>query len=88
METEIITIKQVPAELKLFWVEQARQNGRSTNKELIRLLELERQRILLVEPRKKNKDSIRQTIQAMQHLTALDDRPINEILYDENGMPK
>ena len=36
--TDVITIKQVPHELKVFWNNRAKLNSRSMNKEIIRLL--------------------------------------------------
>lgn len=88
MSTEIITIKQVPPELKSFWAEQARQHDRSMNKELIRLLELERQRRLGERSAQKDRRAIDAIIKAMRDLPVIDARPVNEMLYDDEGMPK
>jgi len=36
--SEVLTIKQMPAELKQYWAEEAKRHGRSMNKEVLRVL--------------------------------------------------
>ncbi len=48
---EIMTIKQVPLELKNFWIEEAKKHDRSMNKEVLRALEEERSRRESVQPK-------------------------------------
>ena len=86
--TEVITIKQVPHDLKEFWNNRAKLNSRSINKEIIRLLEDERSRLLESTPVIKDKKRIREVIREMHSLPIIDDRPMDEILYDADGMPK
>ena len=56
--TDVITIKQVPHDLKVFWNDRAKLNSRSMNKEIIRLLEDERLRLLGSMPAIKDKKRI------------------------------
>lgn len=87
MSNDVITIKQVPADLKAFWADRAKENDRSMNKEILRLLEEERQR-LLRSPPPRNDELIDRIVRGMQKLPIIDDRPMDDILYDEEGMPK
>jgi len=86
--TDVITIKQVPHDLKVFWNDRAKLNSRSMNKEIIRLLEDERLRLLGSMPAIKDKKRIHEVIREMHIIPTIDGRPMDEILYDENGMPK
>jgi len=86
--TDVITIKQVPHELKVFWNNRAKLNSRSMNKEIIRLLEEERMRLLGSTPVIKDRKQIHEVIREMHSLPTIDGRPVDEILYDADGMPK
>lgn len=86
--TDVITIKQVPHDLKEFWNNRAKLNSRYMNKEIIRLLEDERSRLLDSTPAVKDKNRIHEIIQKMHSVPTLDGRPMDEILYDADGMPK
>ncbi|MGB4345487.1 MAG: hypothetical protein WBJ21_03720 [Burkholderiaceae bacterium] len=88
MSTDVITIKQVPQDLKAFWSEQAKANDRSMNRELIRLLDSERKRLLGLQGNFKNFEKINAVVKAVHALPSLDDRPVNDILYDDLGMTK
>ena len=88
ISTDVITIKQVPHELKMFWNTHAKMNSRSMNKEIIRVLEEERLRLLGTAAAAKDKKRIHEIVQAMHSIPTIDDRPMDEILYDKNGMPK
>lgn len=83
-----VFIKQIPADLKSFWSEEAKRNSRSMNKELIRVLEEERARREASARPKKNMDAIMAAVREVQRFTITDLRPMNEILYDSEGMPK
>jgi 23S rRNA pseudoU1915 N3-methylase RlmH len=87
--SEILTIKQIPAELKSFWTNEAKRNSRSMNKEIIRVLEEERLRREAAAARpKKNIEAIMEAARRVQSFAITDNRPMDEILYDEEGMPR
>jgi hypothetical protein len=86
--SEILTIKQVPGDLKSFWADEAKRNSRSMNKEIIRVLEEERLRREAATRPGKNIAAIMEAARRVQSFAVTDNRPMNEILYDEEGMPK
>ncbi len=86
--TEIMTIKQMPADLKRYWAEEAKRHDRSMNKEVLRLLEEERARREAAKAQAKDMDSIMASARRLQSFAVVDQRPVEEILYDEQGMPK
>ena len=84
----ILTIKQLPAELKRFWTVEAKRHSRSMNKEIIRVLEEERLRREAAPPPPKDIAAIMEAARRVQRCVITDNRPRDEILYDEEGMPK
>ena len=84
----VMTIKQVPDDLKRFWAEEAKRHDRSMNKEVLRVLEAERIRREAASVPSKDIDSIKAAARRLQSFALIDQRAIEEILYDENGMPK
>jgi hypothetical protein len=86
--SEVLTIKQVPEDLKVFWASEAKRNARSMNKEILRVLEEERLKREGAMPPEKNIDEIMAAAQRLQRFKVRDKRPIDEILYDKGGMPK
>lgn len=88
MNDATLLIKKMPADLKRWLAKEASQHDRSMNKEAIRLLEearalRERESV----PHKEEK-SVDQILKRLRALPVLDQRPMEEILYDESGMPK
>ena len=57
--SEVMTIKQVPSDLKRYWTEEAKRHERSMNKEVLRVLEEERARRESAKPPIKDMDGIR-----------------------------
>ncbi|MGS0742405.1 FitA-like ribbon-helix-helix domain-containing protein [Glaciimonas sp. GG7] len=86
--SEVMTIKQMPADLKRYWAEEAKRHDRSMNKEVLRVLEEERARRETAKVPGKDMDSIMVAASRLQSFALIDQRPIEEILYDEEGMPK
>ena len=86
--SEILTIKQVPADLKRYWAEQAKKHDRSMNKKVLLVLEEERIRREAAECPAKNMDRIVAAACRLQNFAVIDQRPIEAILYDDEGMPK
>ena len=88
MNDATLLIKKMPADLKLWLVHEAARNDRSMNKETIRLLEEARAlRETATNPERDNK-AIEQILKALRALPIVDRRPMDEVLYDESGMPK
>jgi phosphoribosylaminoimidazole-succinocarboxamide synthase len=85
---EVLTIKQVPADLKRYWAEEARKHDRSMNKEVLRVLEEERMRREAARSPVKDIERIIEAARRLQSFAVIDPRPVEEILYDEHGMPK
>lgn len=83
-----IFIKQIPEDLKRFWSSEAKRNSRSMNKEMIRLLEDERARREAGPRPKKSLEAIMAAARQVQSFAVTDNRPVDEILYDAEGMPK
>ena len=86
--SEVMTIKQVPAELKKYWAEEAKKHDRSMNKEVLRVLEEERARREAAKSPAKDMDSIMVAARRLQSFAVVDQRPIEAVLYDDEGMPK
>ncbi len=86
--SEVMTIKQIPAELKKYWAEEAKKHDRSMNKEVLRVLEEERARREAAKSPAKDMDSIMVAARRLQSFAVVDPRPIETILYDDEGMPK
>ena len=88
MNDATLLIKKMPADLKRWLVQEAARNDRSMNKETIRLLEEARAlRENASKPERDNK-AIEQILKDLRALPILDKRPMDEVLYDESGMPK
>lgn len=88
MTEATLLIKRIPVDLKQWLVVEAARNDRSMNKEAIRLLE-EARAIRENESRPaRDAKSIARILEKIRSLPTLDARPINEMLYDESGMPK
>ena len=86
--SEVMTIKQMSADLKRFWAEEAKRHDRSMNKEVLRVLEEERARREAAISPAKDMSSIIAATRRLQSFTLLDQRSADDILYDEEGMPK
>ena len=88
MNDATLLIKKMPADLKLWLAHEAARNDRSMNKETIRLLE--EARALRENASKPERDSkaIEQILKDLRTLPVMDKRPMDEVLYDESGMPK
>jgi plasmid stability protein len=83
-----LLIKKMPADLKLWLAREAARNDRSMNKETIRLLEEARAlRENAPKPERDNK-AIEQILEDLRALPIVDRRPMDEVMYDESGMPK
>lgn len=86
--TEVMTIKQMPADLKRYWAAEAKRHDRSMNKEVLRVLEEERARREAAKSPAKDMEGIMAAARRLQSFSVVDQRPVEEILYDEHGMPK
>ena len=88
MNDATLLIKKMPADLKLWLAHEAARNDRSMNKETIRLLEEARAlRENAPKPERDDK-AIEQILKDLRALPIVDKRPMDEVLYDESGMPK
>lgn len=85
---EPFTIDNVPPELSKFWKEEAERHGRSIHAEILVLLENERAHRVAARQPEKNFDEVLSAARSLQSLPVIDDRDINEILYDKDGLPK
>ena len=83
-----MTIKQVPDDLKRFWAAEAKRHDRSMNTEVLHVMEQERTRREAAKAPSKDIDSIKAAARRLQSFALVDQRAIEEILYDEEGMPK
>ena len=86
--SEVMTIKQMPADLKRYWAEEARRHDPSMNKEVLRVLEEERARREAAKSPAKNMDSIMAAARRLQSFAVADQRRMEDALYDDEGMPK
>ena len=88
MNDATLLIKKMPADLKLWLAHEAARNDRSMNKETIRLLEEARAlRENAAKPERDN-TAIEKILEELRALPIVDKRPMDEVLYDESGMPK
>jgi len=85
--SEVMTIKQMPAELKQYWAEEAKRHDRSMNKEVLRALEEERARREAAKSPAKDMGSLMAAARRLQSFAVVDQRPIEDVLYDDEGMP-
>lgn len=83
-----IFIKQISEDLKRFWFNEAKRNSRSMNKEMLHLLEDERARREAIARPKKSLEAIMAAAREVQRFAVIDNRPMDEILYNHEGMPK
>jgi len=88
MNDATLLIKKVPAELKRWLAQEAARNDRSMNKETIRLLEEARALRENAPNPDRDNEAIERILHDLRALPVLDSRAMNEILYDEAGMPK
>lgn len=88
MKDATLLIKKMPTDLKLWLAHEAARNDRSMNKETIRLLE--EARALRENAPKPERDSkaIAKILKDLRALPVMDKRPMDEVLYDETGMPE
>jgi hypothetical protein len=86
---EILSITDIPADLKRFWIDEAKTNGRSIDEEIILVLQAARGRR---EPgavtAAKDIAEIMEAARRLQNLPIRDNRSLEDILYDSDGMPK
>ncbi len=88
MTEATLLIKRIPVDLKQWLAVEAARNDRSMNKEAIRLLEEARAWRENESKPVRDAKSIVRILKKMRSLPTLDARPVNEMLYDESGMPK
>lgn len=88
MNDATLLIKKMPAELKQWLAKEAAQHDRSMNKEAIRLLEEARSLRESTSAPRGDEKTVAQILKNLHALPLLDKRPMEEILYDEGGMPK
>ena len=88
MNDATLLIKKMPADLKQWLADEAARNDRSMNKQTIRLLE--EARALRENAARPDRDSkaIEQILKDLRALPIMDKRPMDEVLYDESGMPE
>jgi hypothetical protein len=85
---DILTIKNIPSELKSYWSDEAKRNFRSMDSEIIRVLEDERRRRAPPALPKKDFAEIMEAVRRVQSHPIIDHCPIDAILYDDDGLPK
>ena len=88
MNDATLLIKKMPADLKLWLAHEAARNDRSMNKETIRLLEEARALRENTPKSARDNKAIGQILKDLRALPVMDKRPMDEVLYDESGMPK
>jgi plasmid stability protein len=88
MNDATLLIKKIPADLKQWLAKEAAQHDRSMNREAIRLLEEARTLRESESAHREEGQSVDQILKRLRALPVLDNRPMEEILYDEAGMPK
>lgn len=67
---------------------RGKEASSSMNKEVFRVLEEERMRREAAKSPAKDMDRIMAAARRLQSFAVVDQRPIEEILYDEEGMPR
>jgi hypothetical protein len=88
MNDATLLIKKMPSDLKQWLANEAEQHDRSMNKEAIRLLEEARALRESASAQSRDEPSVEQILKKLHALPVLDRRPMEEILYDESGLPK
>jgi len=88
MNDATLLIKKMPPDLKQWLAAEAAQHDRSMNKEAIRLLEEARALRESTSAPRRDVKTVAQILKNLHALPVLDERPMEEILYDEAGMPK
>ena len=88
MTVATLLIKKMPADLKDWLAGEAQRNHRSTNKQIIFLLEKARSLGSTATKPARDAQAIAGVLQAMQALPVLDSRPMNDVLYDTSGLPQ
>lgn len=88
MNDATLLIKKMPSELKQWLADEAARNARSMNKETIRLLEEARALREAGARPARNAQAIERILKDLQALPVLDTRKMDDMLYDETGMPK
>ena len=88
MTEATLLLKRIPIDLKQWLAVEAARNDRSMNKEAIRLLEEARASRENGNKPVRNAKSIARILGKMRSLPTLDARSVNDMLYDESGMPK
>jgi len=83
-----LLIKKMPADLKQWLAHEAARNDRSMNKETIRLLEEARALRENAPKPERDNNAIGRILKDLRALPVMDKRPMDEVLYDESGMPK
>lgn len=83
-----MTITQMPADVKRYWVDEAKKHGSSINKEMLRVLEEERERCEGITFLAKGMDTIVTAARHLQSVTVVDQQGIGKVLYDAQGMPR
>jgi plasmid stability protein len=88
MSDATLLIKKMPAELKQWLAREAARHDRSMNKETIRLLEEARALRENAPNAERDPKAIEKILKGLRALPVIDRRPMEEILYDESGMPR
>lgn len=88
MNDATLLIKKMPSDLKQWLSTEAAQHDRSMNKEAIRLLEEARALRESTSAPRRDVKTVAQILKNLHALPVLDERPMEEILYNEAGMPK
>ena len=87
LSTDVIAIVQVPHDLNAPWKDYSTMKSRSMNKKIILNQEGDR-RSMYKMTAIKDKKRIREIVRSMHSIPVMDDRPMDEILYDNDGMSK
>lgn len=88
MSEVTMLIKKMPSDLKQWLADEAARNDRSMNKETIRLLEEARALRQNAPKPARNTKTIERILKDLRATPILDKRPMDDVLYDESGMPK
>ena len=88
MSVATMLIKRMPSDLKQWLADEAARNDRSMNKEAIRLLEEARALRQSAPNPARDAKTIEKILKDFRLMPILDKRPMDDVLYDESGMPK
>jgi len=88
MTEATMLIKRMPSDLKQWLADEAARNDRSMNKETIRLLEEARALRLSAAKPARDAKRIERILKDFRAMPILDKRPMDDVLYDESGLPK